>query len=69
MSRVSDMKKLLDGSVGDGDSLGFGEICSFSIPIISICALLVLMIFVSLLNIVFWWIPFLKICLPVPEEQ
>ena len=40
-------------------------ICSFSIPIITICALIVLMIFVSLLNIVFWWLPFFRICLPI----
>jgi hypothetical protein len=25
----------------------------------------VLMIFISLLNIVFWWMPFLRICFPV----
>ena len=43
-------------------------LCSFSIPIITICALIVLMIFVALLNIIFWWMPFLKICLPKPER-
>jgi hypothetical protein len=42
--------------------------CSFSIPIITICALLVLMIFISLLNIVFWWAPFLKLCFPIGLE-
>jgi hypothetical protein len=41
-------------------------ICSFSIPIITLCALIVLMIFLSLLNIIFWWMPFLKICFPIP---
>ena len=40
-------------------------ICSFSLPVITICALLVLMIFISLLNIVFWWLPFLRICFPI----
>ena len=46
-------------------SVDLGLICSFSIPIITICALIVLMIFVSLLNIVFWWLPFLRICFPI----
>ena len=41
-------------------------ICSFSIPIITICAMIVLFIFVILLNIVFFWMPFLKICFPLP---
>ena len=39
-------------------------ICSLSIPIITICALILLMIIVSLLNIVFFWVPLFKICLP-----
>jgi hypothetical protein len=71
MARVVDLKKILDGNLANSSDpgLALGEICSFSIPIITLCALLVLMIFVSLLNIVFWWMPFLKICLPVPEEE
>ena len=54
-----------------GDSLGsegtdtLGHICSFSIPIITICAFILLMIIVVLLNVVFWWLPFFKICLPL----
>jgi hypothetical protein len=40
-----------------------------SIPIITICALIVLMIFISLLNIVFWWLPFFKLCLPKVEVK
>jgi hypothetical protein len=46
-----------------------GMICSFSIPIITLCAFIVLMIFIQLLNIVFWWLPFLKICLPIPVRS
>jgi hypothetical protein len=65
MNRVTDLKKALDGEFGDGKSVDVGLLCSFSIPIITICALLVLMIFISLLNIVFWWLPFLKICFPI----
>ncbi|WP_420125860.1 hypothetical protein [Longimicrobium sp.] len=69
MSRASNLKKLVDGEVGDEDSgIKFGVICSFSIPIITICALILLMILVALLNIVFWWIPLFKICFPVPKR-
>lgn len=69
MSRASNLKKLVDGEVGDEDAgIRFGVICSFSIPIITICALILLMILVALLNIVFWWIPLFKICFPVPKK-
>jgi hypothetical protein len=47
-------------------TLQAGMICSLSIPIITICALLLLMIIVSLLDIVFRWIPFFLICFPLP---
>src|SRR5207249_6494047 len=61
MNRVTSLKNALDGKFADGESLDIGLMCSFSIPIITICALIVLMIFISLLNIVFWWMPFLRI--------
>jgi len=66
MDRVKGLKELMDGDLNGEAQLDIGLICSFSIPIITICALIVLMIFVSLLNIIFWWLPFLKICLPIP---
>jgi hypothetical protein len=66
MDRVKGLKELMDGDLNGEAQLDIGMICSFSIPIITICALIVLMIFVSLLNIIFWWLPFLKICLPIP---
>lgn len=65
MERVVDLKKLMDGEVGEEQSFDLGMICSFSIPIITICALILLMIIVQLLNIIFWWLPFFKICLPL----
>ncbi|MCK6546761.1 hypothetical protein L6R52_13000 [Myxococcota bacterium] len=70
MERVKNvkLKDLDDGVVGTAPQLDLGMICSFSIPIITICALILLMIIVSLLNIVFWWLPFLKICLPLKLE-
>jgi hypothetical protein len=44
-----------------------GLVCSLSIPIITIVALILLMIFVKLLDIVFFWMPFFQICLPLPN--
>ena len=66
MSRVKGMKELMDGDVGAPGGLDISVICSLSIPIITICALIVLMLMVSLLNIIFWWIPFFITCFPVP---
>jgi hypothetical protein len=40
--------------------------CSLSIPIVTIAALLLLMIIVSLLDFVFRWLPYLVMCLPLP---
>jgi hypothetical protein len=56
---------LIKGS-GGGPSLGLGWICGFNIPLITICAFFVLNIFLSLLNIIFFWLPFIKICIPFP---
>jgi hypothetical protein len=65
MERVTDLKKALDGKTGEEVQFDLGTICSFSIPIITICALFVLILFLILLNIVFWWLPFFRICLPI----
>jgi hypothetical protein len=51
---------------GGGGGLSLGWICGFNIPLITICAFFVLNIFLSLLNIIFFWLPFIKICIPVP---
>jgi hypothetical protein len=50
----------------DDPSLSLGMVCSLSIPIITICALLLLMIIVNLLDIVFRWLPYFFICFPLP---
>jgi hypothetical protein len=68
MSRVVDLDKTMKGELAAGGEFSMGELCMFSIPIITLCAFIVLMIFLSLLNIIFWWMPFLKICLPKPKE-
>lgn len=50
-----------------GDNAGrLGMICSLSLPIITICALLLLMMIVALLDAIFRWIPFFLICFPLP---
>jgi len=66
LARARDMKKLMDGGV-DSPGLDIGWICSLSIPIITLCAFFMLMIMLLLLNIIFWWVPFFKICFPIPK--
>jgi len=63
----SSMSGLMNGSAGGG--VGLGWICGFNIPLITICAFFVLNIFLSLLNIVFFWLPFIKICIPFPAPS
>lgn len=41
--------------------------CSFSIQIIFIIAFFLLMIFAVVFNLIFWWLPFLRICIPIPK--
>ncbi len=65
MESVTNLKNTLDGKLDGGQQFDLGTICSFSIPIITICALIVLMIFLILLNIIFWWLPFIRICFPI----
>jgi hypothetical protein len=43
-----------------------GMICSLSIPIVTICALILLMIIVSLLDFIFRWMPWFIVCFPIP---
>jgi hypothetical protein len=62
-------KDLLAGKGKEGDSLGIGWVCSFSIPIITICAFIALNIILGLLDIFLRWIPLVKICLPVPKKN
>ncbi len=66
MSRVTSLQNLANGTIGGAGGVTLGWICSFSIPIITICAMILLFVIVIALNLVFFWIPFFKICLPVP---
>ncbi len=60
---------LWKGSVSSSGGLGLRFICSFSLPAIMICAMLMLSIVLSLLNIVFGWMAWVKICLPIPVKK
>jgi hypothetical protein len=46
-------------------TVSLGTICSISIPIITICAFILLIIMVTLLDIIFHWTPFFMLCFPV----
>lgn len=59
-------KDLLEGKANTG-SLGITWICGFNIPIITICAFIVLNIFLTLFNLIFGWLFFIKICVPFPK--
>ena len=65
----TDPKDLRDGKGSGRNGLGLGWICSFSLPIITLCAFIVLNIFLQLFNLIFWWLPMLKICIPIPKAK
>lgn len=46
--------------------LELGVMCSLSIPIVTICALILMMIIVALLDMIFRWLPLLMVCFPIP---
>ncbi|HYI40291.1 MAG TPA: hypothetical protein VE053_08235 [Allosphingosinicella sp.] len=54
------------GGCKDG-GVDIGMICSLSIPIVTICALILLLIIVTLLDFIFRWLPWLIFCFPVPK--
>jgi len=65
-----DAKSLVDGKGGStSPKLGIQWLCSFSIPFITICAFIVLNIFLQLFNIVFQWLLYIKICIPIPGRK
>lgn len=59
---------MLEGKKPPGEGLGLGWICSFNIPIITICAFIVLNIFLSLLDLFLHWMMFFKVCIPFPKK-
>lgn len=69
MRRVQ--KSMLDGDGLAGAAGGWelGMICSFSLQIIFLVAFIVMFIFLIAFNFIFWWLPFLKICFPIPKKK
>jgi hypothetical protein len=59
---------LKEGTVGPEVPFSLGHICSLSIPIITICAFILLFVIAIVLNLLFWWLPFLKICFPLKRR-
>jgi hypothetical protein len=56
-----------DGGGCQNNGIDIGMICSLSIPIITICALILLTIIITLLDFIFRWVPFFILCFPVPK--
>ena len=54
------------GPCQEPGGLDFGMICSLSIPIVTLCAFILLIIMVTLFDLFFRWIPYLMLCLPIP---
>ena len=65
LNRIN-MPDLLEGK-HTKTGIDFGMLCGFSIPIITICAFIILQIFLQLLNIIFFWLPYVRICIPFPK--
>lgn len=59
----------LAGEGGEPSKIGLGWLCSFSLPIITLCAFIVLNIFLSLFNLFFHWMLWIKVCIPIPAPQ
>ncbi|GAA0331848.1 hypothetical protein GCM10009087_47540 [Sphingomonas oligophenolica] len=55
------------GGCKNANGIDIGMICSLSIPIITICALILLTIIITLLDFIFRWVPFFILCFPVPK--
>jgi hypothetical protein len=55
-----------NGACINANGINIGMICSLSIPIITICALILLIIIVTLLDLIFRWLPYFITCFPVP---
>ena len=62
-------KDMLDGKGKPEGGLTLDWICGFNIPTITICAFIVLSIFLGLFNLIFQWMLFIKICIPFPKKK
>lgn len=55
------------GPCKTGGGIELGMMCTLSIPIITICALILLMVIVLLFDFIFKWIPLFIFCFPLPK--
>ncbi len=62
-------QNMMTGGGGSTGGLGIRFLCSFSLPAITICAMIMLSITLSLLNIFLGWMAWVKICLPLPAKK
>ncbi|HEX6186402.1 MAG TPA: hypothetical protein VFZ44_21100 [Pyrinomonadaceae bacterium] len=62
-----DLSSKVPNVKGCKSGVDIGMICTFSIPIITICALVLLMIIVLLFDFIFKWLPLFRICFPLPK--
>jgi hypothetical protein len=53
----------------EGGGLSIQMICTFSIQIIFLVAFIVMFIFLISLNFIFYWLAYLRICLPIPTKS
>ncbi len=67
-NKLGNPKDMLEGKPGN-NGLTVGWICSFSIPVITLCAFIVLNIFLSLFDLFLRWMLFIKICIPYPKAK
>jgi hypothetical protein len=67
MSRITGLDDLMKGNAANPQDVDGGVMCSMSMPIITICAMIMMMLMVNLLNLIFRWLPFFKICFPLPN--
>ena len=58
-----------DGIKSGQVGIGINWICSFNIPIITLCAYIVLNLFLKLFDLIFWWMFMIKICIPIPVPK
>jgi hypothetical protein len=65
--KLKKMTKDIPPEEKDGSGLGLEWIISFSIPVVTICAMILLMIIVNLLNLFFQWLPYAITFIPKPK--
>ncbi len=63
-----DIQDVVDNA-GSGSGLSIQMICTFSIQIIFLIAFILMFVFAISLNFIFWWLAFIRICLPIPRRS